>query len=56
MADAQLTTKKALTLEAAKQIAAAAHAEAKKNNWTMVIAIVDALAPPRDAPLLGSGG
>jgi uncharacterized protein GlcG (DUF336 family) len=41
MAEAQLATKKALTLEAAKQIAAAAHAEAKKNNWTMVIAVVD---------------
>ena len=41
MADAQLAIKKALTLDAAKQIAAAAHAEAKKNNWTMVIAIVD---------------
>lgn len=41
MAEAQLATKKALTLEAAKQIAAAAEAEAKKNNWTMVIAVVD---------------
>jgi len=38
---AQLRTKKALTLEAAKLIAAAAHAEAKKNGWTMVICIVD---------------
>jgi glc operon protein GlcG len=38
---AQLSTKKVLTLEAAKQIAAAAQAEARKNNWTMVIAIVD---------------
>jgi glc operon protein GlcG len=37
----QLAIKKALTLEAAKQIAAAAEEEAKKNNWTMVIAIVD---------------
>jgi glc operon protein GlcG len=36
-----LTTKRALTLEAAKQIAAAAAAEAKKNNWTMVICVVD---------------
>jgi glc operon protein GlcG len=36
-----LATKKALTLDAAKQIAAAAESEAKKNNWTMVIAIVD---------------
>jgi len=41
MANAQLGTKKTLTLDAAKQIAAAAHAEAKKNNWTMVIAVVD---------------
>ncbi len=41
MANAQLATKKALTLEAAKQIAAAAHAEAVANKWTMVIAIVD---------------
>jgi glc operon protein GlcG len=41
MAEAQLATKKALTLEAAKQIAAAAEAEAKKNNWTMVVAIMD---------------
>jgi glc operon protein GlcG len=37
----QLTTKKALTLEAAKQIAAAAQAEAAKNKWTMVICVVD---------------
>jgi glc operon protein GlcG len=36
-----LATKKVLTLEAAKQIAAVAEAEARKNNWTMVIAIVD---------------
>lgn len=38
---AQLATKKALTLEAAKKIAAAAEAEARKNNLTVVIAIVD---------------
>jgi uncharacterized protein GlcG (DUF336 family) len=37
----QLSTKKILTLEGAKQIAAAAQAEAQKNNWRMVIAIVD---------------
>lgn len=37
----QLATKKSLTLEAAKKIAAAAEAEAKKNNWNVVIAIVD---------------
>jgi uncharacterized protein GlcG (DUF336 family) len=38
---AQLATRKALTLEAAKKIAAAAEAEARKNNWTVVIAVVD---------------
>ena len=38
---AQIATKKALTLEAAKKIAAAAEAEALKNKWTVVIAIVD---------------
>jgi glc operon protein GlcG len=36
-----LSTKKVLTLEAAKQIAAAAQVEARKNNWNMVVAIVD---------------
>ena len=36
-----LRTKKALTLDGAKEIAAAAHEEARKNNWTMVISIVD---------------
>lgn len=36
-----LATKKALTLEAAKQIAASAHAEAARNKWTMVICVVD---------------
>ena len=41
MSQALLITKKVLALDAAKQIAAAAHAEARKNNWTMVIAIVD---------------
>ena len=40
-ARAQLTTKKALTLEAAKIIASRAEAEALKNKWTMVIAVVD---------------
>ena len=40
-ASAQVMDKKALTLEAAKKIAVAAEAEAKKNNWQMVIAIVD---------------
>jgi len=40
-AAAQLADKKALTLEAAKKIAMAAEAEAKKNSWNVVIAIVD---------------
>ncbi|MFN3324738.1 MAG: GlcG/HbpS family heme-binding protein [Bryobacteraceae bacterium] len=38
---AQLATRRSLTLEAAKQIAAAAEAEARKNQWNVVIAIVD---------------
>lgn len=38
---ADLATKKGLTLEVAKQIAAQAEAEARKNNWNVVIAIVD---------------
>jgi glc operon protein GlcG len=37
----ELATKKVLTLEAAKLIAAAAHAEARKNHWNMVICVVD---------------
>jgi len=40
-AAAQLTDKKALTLDAAKKIAAAAEAEAVKNKWNVVIAVVD---------------
>jgi len=40
-AGAQLTDKKALTLDAAKKIAAAAEAEAQKNKWNVVIAVVD---------------
>ena len=40
-ANAQLVTKPALTLEAAKKIAAAGEAEARKNNWNVVIVIVD---------------
>jgi uncharacterized protein GlcG (DUF336 family) len=40
-AQAQLTEKKVLTLEAAKKAAAAAEAEAAKNKWTVVVAIVD---------------
>ena len=38
---AQLAEKKALTLAAAKQIAAAAEAEATNNKWAMVITILD---------------
>ncbi|MCX6143184.1 MAG: heme-binding protein [Ignavibacteriales bacterium] len=38
---AQLATKKSLTLEAAKKLASVAEAEALKNKWTMVIAILD---------------
>lgn len=38
---AQLATKKALTLEVAKKIAAAAEAEARKNGWNVVISVVD---------------
>ena len=40
-ANAQLAEKKVLTLAAAKKIAAAAEAEARKNNWSVVIAILD---------------
>ena len=40
-ASAQLADKKALTLEAARKMAAGAEAEALKNNWRMVIAVVD---------------
>ena len=38
---AQLATKKSLTLDAAKKISAAAEAEAIKNKWNVVIAILD---------------
>src|SRR5579863_5668139 len=40
-ASAQLIEKKTLSLAAAKKMAAAAEAEAAKNNWTMVISVVD---------------
>jgi len=40
-ASAQLAEKKALTLAAAKKIAAAAEAEARQNNWNVVIVILD---------------
>jgi uncharacterized protein GlcG (DUF336 family) len=39
--EAQLATKKSLTLAAAKKLAAAAEAEASKNGWNVVIAILD---------------
>jgi glc operon protein GlcG len=38
---AQLAERKVLTLEIAKQISAAAEAEAAKNKWNVAIAIVD---------------
>lgn len=41
-AGAQLRATKMLTLDGAKNIVAAAEAEAKKNNWSMAFAIVDA--------------
>lgn len=40
-ASAQFVEKKTLSLAAAKKIAAAAEAEAAKNKWTMVIAVLD---------------
>ncbi len=36
-----LSVKKALNLDTAKQIAAAAETEARKNNWNVVVALVD---------------
>jgi glc operon protein GlcG len=41
-ASAQLRMTKSLTLDGAKNIVAAAEAEAKKNNWSMAFAVVDA--------------
>lgn len=38
---ADLATKKALTLEAAKEIAAAAQEYADKNDWKVIVAILD---------------
>lgn len=38
---AELATKKALTLAVAKEMAAAAEAEARANQWNVVIVIVD---------------
>ncbi len=40
-AQAQIVDKKALTLDAARKVAAAAEAEAKKRNARVVIAVVD---------------
>jgi len=40
-AQAQWGVKKTLTLDAAKKLAVLAEAEAIKNKWTMVVAIVD---------------
>ena len=40
-APAQLATKRSLTLEAARHIAAAAEKEAIANKWNVVIAVVD---------------
>jgi glc operon protein GlcG len=37
----QLPTKRTLTLDAAKRMAAAADAEARKNGWNVVVAVVD---------------
>jgi len=42
----QLATKKVLTLDAARRILAAAQDEARRNDWTMVICIVDDGAHP----------
>jgi glc operon protein GlcG len=40
-ASAQFVEKKTVSLAAAKKMAAAAEAEASKNNWNMVISILD---------------
>lgn len=40
-ASAQMADKKVLTLDAARTAAAAAEAEARKNGWNVVIAVVD---------------
>ena len=41
LAGAQVMDKKVLSLDGAKKIAAAAEVEAMKNNWIVVIAVVD---------------
>lgn len=38
---AELAAKKGMTLEVAKQVAAAAESHAKKNGWNVVIAVLD---------------
>jgi uncharacterized protein GlcG (DUF336 family) len=40
-AQSQLPTKPVLTLEAATRVAAAAEAEARRNNWAVSIAVLD---------------
>jgi uncharacterized protein GlcG (DUF336 family) len=40
-AQTQLPTRRVLTLEAARRVAAAAEAEARKNDWAVAIAVVD---------------
>ena len=40
-AQSQLPTKPVMTLEAARRVAAAAEAEARKNNWAVSIAVLD---------------
>jgi uncharacterized protein GlcG (DUF336 family) len=37
----QLPSKRVLTLDAARRVAAAAEAEAKRNNWAVAIAVLD---------------
>jgi uncharacterized protein GlcG (DUF336 family) len=41
VAGAQTSDKKVLNLDGARKVAAAAEAEARKNNWNVAIAIVD---------------
>jgi glc operon protein GlcG len=41
IAAVQLPSKRVLTLDAARRAAAAAEAEARKNNWAVAIAVVD---------------
>mgnify|MGYP001189141885 CR=1 FL=1 len=40
-AQSQLPTKRVLTLDAARQVASAAEAEARRNNWAVSIAVLD---------------